>query len=266
MNTLYVAGDSFATISKLQVEGSSWSEMLAKELKSELENVSRSGASHLSIAIQLDYITNVCQWDDYVIIVLTDNFRKTLPVKDDTLGYQENRNLLSRHDLNPNQKNISKVDFTSKPYYSTTTVFNSIYYDYLKKYYDFDLQLFEDIYVMTGILSKALKKTNNLYVCLGGFGGFVDEIYNSKVANVAESVFRSEKYTLLNITSNENLLNISHDTFGLSKNQFINLTHKQMLNFGRCSASCNHLSIDAHAKIFRIIHSHIMKNTVQTHK
>ena len=66
-NKLYIAGDSFASLSKNQSEGSSWSEILSNDLNLDLCTIARPAASNFSIALQIEWIIEKVKSNDLVI-------------------------------------------------------------------------------------------------------------------------------------------------------------------------------------------------------
>jgi hypothetical protein len=78
MQKLYIAGDSFASLANNQPIGNSWSEILANDLGLDLINVARPAASNFSIALQIQWIIEKITPDDFLIVFLTDNYRKTV--------------------------------------------------------------------------------------------------------------------------------------------------------------------------------------------
>jgi hypothetical protein len=215
MSTLYVAGDSYATVSNNQESGTSWSEILGKLLNVPLINLSRSAASNVSIAIQIDWIINKCNTDDYVVVLLTDRYRKTLPR---TINELDRNNLLLYHSLHKLQLPPPGLVFSKEPILENTLIQRSEYKDFYLKYFNADLQQFEDEYVLTGAFTKLLRKTQKLLVCSGGFDSSM---------------------------INEELLKVDHETFCLSTDNFIHFSSKKMLRLGASPMSGNHMDIYA---------------------
>jgi hypothetical protein len=77
---LMVAGCSFSAVSKTHL-GTHWSELIAKDLGWDLENLARRGCSNGGIRLQIDEI--ICQRPDFAIIGPTFHDRTEIPV----LGY-----------------------------------------------------------------------------------------------------------------------------------------------------------------------------------
>ena len=78
MKKLMVAGCSFSSVSKT-LPGTSWSEILAKQLGWELVNLSRPGCSNGGIRIQIEEIRR--QRPDFAIITPTFWDRMEIPAR-----------------------------------------------------------------------------------------------------------------------------------------------------------------------------------------
>jgi hypothetical protein len=229
MSRLYVAGDSFASLSKNQEIGVSWSELLAKELCCELVNISRPGASNESICIQLDWITKRVTDNDFVIILLTDSFRKTLVLPGSDIS---SKHLLNYHSLHKEQKYLGEDIFSDDPLINVYTHnnANTEYSKYFfKNMYNYTYQKYLDTTLITGSLTKLKSITDNFLVVSNGFN---DEIYSSPCQ-------------------------VTFDLFCINKSQFLDLSSSKMLKLGIDSKSYNHLSYDGHKKVFRLIYKSI---------
>ncbi len=227
MAKLYIAGDSFATLSKSQPVGSSWSELLAKELNLELVNISKSGASNESICIQLDYIANSISPNDKVICFLTDSFRKTLTYSDKDLS---TKHLLEFHSLHKNQNYTGDIKFQDESFIESYTHINcSRFKDakfYFKTFYNYTHQKWLDITLIIGVLTKLKTVTDNFLIVSGGFN---DLVYTDKEFNV------------------------TNNTFLLDSKNFLKLSSSELLKTSVERGSCNHISLIGHQKIFRLI-------------
>lgn len=177
---LFIAGDSFASLSPKQEKGASWSERLAANLDSELVNISRPGASNTTIAIQIDWITSQIQSNDYIVVLLTDRYRQTLPNPNNPTV--SDKPLLERHSVHYSQLPYDGIEY-SDPAELTSSLMSTFHpetQDYYKNWFDPELVHFQDKMIITGALSFLLKKSTNLLVVSGGFGlGSSSEITNT---------------------------------------------------------------------------------------
>jgi hypothetical protein len=227
MSKLYIAGDSFATLSKTQPLGVSWSELLAKELNLELVNVSRVGASNESICIQLDYITERVLKDDLVVCLLTDSFRKTLPssYKDLTKNH-----LLQYHSLHEDQNYIGDIVFQDEIYIEPYTHLNCTKSKdaefYFKTFYNHTYQKWLEVNLITGMLAKLKSATDSFILCSGGFD---DKIYS------------------------DNIYPVTNTTFLIEEKNFLHLSSSKILKLHSDAESCNHMSVLGHQTVFRLI-------------
>jgi hypothetical protein len=224
MNKLYIAGDSFASLSITQENGVSWSEILASKLELELVNVAIAGCSNFSIAIQLDWITQQATKDDAVIIMLTDHYRKTLVNSTD--AKIDSTPLLLHHLFHHKQRvQIELSDTILK----ATTIINadSNERDFYKKWFHPVVQEFEDTLVITGALTKLSSVTTNYIVCLGGFG---NQVYTDKTND-----------------------SITHDTFFIKEHNFLKLSSKQLMNMAENDIAINHMDELLHKKVAALI-------------
>lgn len=224
MPKLFVAGDSFASISKSQDIGCSWSELLAKELNAELVNVSRPGTSNESISIQIDYISERISKDDFLIVFLTDSFRKTFPKSDRDLS---EKHLLQYHSLHTSQTFLGENIFAENSALNVYTHLNATgeYKNYFKTFYNYQYQKYIDTTLLTGALAKLKKKTEKFLVFSGGFN---DEVY-------------SKPYP------------VSAEMFLLDQSNFHDLSSSKILKLTNEPKSINHICYLGHQKIFRYI-------------
>jgi hypothetical protein len=227
--SLYVAGGSFASLANNQTEGTSWSEILGNLLNTQMFNVARPAASNVSISIQLDWIINRCTDQDYIVVLLTNSFRKTLPTILDRLDREK---LLTYHTIHESQRTNTDLNFSSKPILENTTMVRPEYKDFYSKYFNSDLQQFEDEYILTGAFTKVLKKTQKLLVCSCGYD-----------------------QTSLYDTHETDPGNVNRDMFCLPEINFIDLPSVQMLKFGADKTVINHLDSVGHAKVARIFYT-----------
>ena len=228
MNKLYIAGDSFATLSITQENGVSWSEILASKLGLELVNVAIAGCSNFSIAIQLDWITQQATKDDAVIIMLTDHYRKTLVNSTD--AKIDSTPLLLHHLFHHKQRvQIELSDIILK----ATTIINadSNERDFYKKWFHPVVQEFEDTLVIIGALTKLSSVTNNYIVCLGGFG---NQVYDANDT-------------------------ISHKTFFIKESNFLKLSSKQLSNMAENDIAINHMDELLHKKVAGVLYKKYLK-------
>ena len=228
MNKLYIAGDSFATLSITQENGVSWSEILASKLGLELVNVAIAGCSNFSIAIQLDCITQQATKDDAVIIMLTDHYRKTLVNSTD--AKIDSTPLLLHHLFHHKQRvQIELSDIILK----ATTIINadSNERDFYKKWFHPVVQEFEDTLVIIGALTKLSSVTNNYIVCLGGFG---NQVYDANDT-------------------------ISHKTFFIKESNFLKLSSKQLSNMAENDIAINHMDELLHKKVAGVLYKKYLK-------
>lgn len=230
MGCLYVAGDSFASLAYNQPLGNSWTEILAKKLDLELVNAARPAASNLSIAIQLDWITNRVTTDDFTVIFLTDNYRKTMV----DLGIEEEPrgHLLEYHSLHEQQRKSDHIDYHPTPKVITATFLNAVgeMRDFYKTWFDVDFQSIEDSLLLTGAFTKLNNKTSRFLVCSGGID---NHVYESKPRIV------------------------DHTTFCIKQENYFKLPSKVLLNMTEKSAYINHLDDITHSKIATILHSKV---------
>lgn len=173
MSTLYIAGDSYASLANNQTIGDSWSELLAKALNADLVNVARPAASNFSIAIQIDWITNRIQSDDYVAIFLTDCYRESLP--NQTIPISEPiKPLIERFSVHPLQRPYEGITYSDSEElvsasFVTKPPFDKEYREFYKKWFDPELASFKNRMVIVGALSFLSAKTTKYVVCAGGF-------------------------------------------------------------------------------------------------
>lgn len=224
MPKLYVAGDSFACMSKSQDVGCSWSELLAKELGIELVNLSRPGTSNESICIQIDYISEKISVDDFLIVFLTDSFRKTFPEPNRDLS---EKHLLQYHSLHPSQNFLGDDIFDSEPSLNVYTHLNAKdeFKTYFKTFYNYHYHKYIDATLITGALAKLKTKTDKFIVFSGGFN---DEVYTKPY-------------------------HVSGETFLLERSNFHDLSSSKIMKLTKDPNSINHICYLGHQKIFRYV-------------
>lgn len=168
MNRLYIAGGSFATLSKNQPIGSSWSEILAEQYDLKLVNVSRVAASNFSIAIQLDWISNRIKENDLVIVLLTDHTRLTLVDLD--VEKENKTHLIEYHSVYETQRISEEVNLSTNPRLMCATIHHSgKTKSFYRDWFDIEVQEFQDRLVLTGALANLAQKTKKFLVCKGGY-------------------------------------------------------------------------------------------------
>ena len=229
MPKLYVAGDSFACLSRTQDIGSSWSELLAVELNHELVNISRPGTSNESICIQIDWIANEVCIDDFIVIMLTDSFRKSFVNPDINLT---EKHLLTYHSLHEGQRYLGEDIFQNEPYINVYTHLNAKTEDakfFFKNMYNYTYQKYLDITLISGALVKLKTKTDKFLVVSGGFN---DEIYTKPY-------------------------HVTSDTFAINNSQFLDLSSSKILRISNDPKSYNHICIEGHKKISSLIYKFI---------
>ena len=229
MKRLFVAGDSFASLCRIQEPGNSWSEILASKLEAELINLARPGASNTAIAIQIDYITEKVDIDDYVVVFLTSHNRATLPNNTITT----NKPLLERFDVAPNQVPYSGIEYSN-----TKSLITSLFTDdsahketqeYYKKYFDPDLAYFTDRMIIAGAMKLLSDKNDNFIVLSGGF----------------------------KVGSSRLNLELSANEIGLNEHHFINHTWSRMLGIGENADYVNHMNDVAHSYLASFLYKKI---------
>lgn len=216
MKKLYVAGDSFASLAKNQPIGNSWSEILANDFDYELINVARPAASNFSIALQIDWIIDRITQDDFLVVFLTDHYRKTL-VDLDTKK-DSSKHLLEYHSIHEEQRANDTLQYSSKPRLIATTIHHQgKIKEYYRDWFDVDVQQVEDRLVLTGIFAKLMTITDKFLVCKGGYGAEKDCT--------------------------------SHKTFCIKKHQFVNYTSKFLVGLTEPTDYINHLDDLTHQKL-----------------
>jgi len=234
---LYVAGDSFASICKNQDVGKSFSEILARQLNCELINVSRPAASNTSIAIQVDYISQHIEQDDYCIILLTNHYRATLP--DTTIV--SNKNLLERHSVYYDQIPYKGINFSEKPELISSMLHHKDTKDFYKKYFDVELFYFKDKMMVTGCLTFLKQKTEKFLVLSGGFGLSDNPNSNS-------------------IKSKNNFNDVYAKDFCLTDKNFLNITSSYLYLLGDNDNFCNHLDDTTHVILANMLYKKLIEN------
>ncbi len=215
MQKLYVAGDSFASLAKNQPVGNSWSEILASNLNAELVNVARPAASNFSIALQIEWITERITADDFLIVFLTDHYRKTL-VNLDT-EKDETKHFLEYHSIHDEQRPADGINYSSEPRLIASTIrHKGRTKEYYRDWFDVDIQQVEDRLILTGVFAKLSTVTDRFLVCKGGYG--------------------KEKDCT------------SHKTFCIKKHQFVNYTSNFIFQLCESTNYINHLDDITHQK------------------
>ncbi len=216
MQKLYVAGDSFASLAKDQPVGNSWSEILAEKLGATLVNVARPAASNFSVALQIEWIIDRITPDDFLIVFLTDHYRKTL-VNLDT-EKDETKHLLEYHSIHEDQRPTDSVNYSSEPRLIASTIHHTgRTKEYYRDWFDVDIQQVEDRLILTGVFAKLSTVTDKFIVCKGGYG-------------------REKDCT-------------GHKTFCIKKHQYVNYTSKFMSQLSESTKYINHLDDITHQKL-----------------
>lgn len=212
MQKLYVAGDSFASLSNIQPVGNSWSEILANDLSLDLINVARPAASNFSIALQIEWIIDRITPDDFLIVFLTDHYRKTL-VNLDT-EKDENKHPLEYHSMHDEQRPSTILQYSSEPRLIASTIHHQgRTKEYYRDWFDVEIQAIEDRLILTGVFAKLSTVTDKFVVCAGGYD------------------------------------DVTHQTFCIQERQFVDYTSKFMLGLSEASNYINHLDDMTHKKL-----------------
>ena len=229
MSRLFIAGDSFASFAKDQPIGNSWSEILASKLGLDLYNLARPGASNFSIALQVDWITDHFSEGDYVIIYLTDCYRKLLV--DLNVERDTNKHILETQNLHRLQRSGNVLTHSENPrLINGTFITEGREKEYFKNWFDPELQFIEDRLLITGSISKLSKLTNRFFVCRGGFG--------------TKSPYFGKKIQYQKVNDN-----IDHTTFCIEPEQYVSYTSEYLITFSEKTSYINHLDDMAHRKV-----------------
>jgi hypothetical protein len=224
MQKLYIAGDSFASLANNQPVGNSWSETLANDLSLDLINVARPASSNFSIALQIEWIIDRITPDDFLIVFLTDHYRKTLVDLD--IKKDDNKHILEYHSIHDEQRPSTVLQYSSKPRLIASTIHHQQYEKYYRDWFDVEIQEIEDRLILTGVFAKLSTVTDKFIVCTGG--------YNS-IKNYGKSHDKKEYAT--------------HNTFCIQKHQFVKYTSKFMVALSESSNYVNHLDDMTHKKL-----------------
>jgi hypothetical protein len=215
MQKLYIAGDSFASLANNQPVGNSWSEILASDLSLDLINVARPASSNFSIALQIEWIIDRITLDDFLIVFLTDHYRKTL-VDLDTKK-DDNKHLLEYHSIHDEQRSSTILQYSLEPRLMASTIHHQgKTKEYYRDWFDVEIQEIEDRLILTGVFAKLSTVTDKFIVCIGGYG---------------------DKDST------------THQTFCIQEQQFVNYTSKFMLGLSESSNYINHLDDMTHKKL-----------------
>jgi hypothetical protein len=235
MPTLYIAGDSYASIANNQAIGDSWSELLAKALNAELVNLARPAASNFYIAIQIEWILNRIQPDDYIAIFLTDCHRDSLP-NQNILNSSIGKPLIERYSVHPLQRPYEGITYSEpeelvNARYVTHTAFDKENQDFFKKWFDDELACFKNRMVITGALSLIATKTAKYVVCAGGFETLPDnKAITGEALNLSPKNFcEVTRNWLDNASASVNYINHIDESTHI---QLANLLYKKIKNIG----------------------------------
>ncbi len=229
MQKLYIAGDSFASLAKDQPVGNSWSEILASNLNAELVNVARPAASNFSIALQIEWIIERITADDFLIVFLTDHYRKTLVNLDTEID--GTKHLLEYHSIHNEQRPNVNINYSSEPRLIASTIHHEgRTKEYYRDWFDVDIQQVEDRLLLTGIFAKLSTVTDKFLVCKGGYGADKDCT--------------------------------SYKTFCIKKHQFVNYTSNFMTMLSEPTLYINHLDDLTHQKLAVLLNKKYRSNYV----
>ena len=222
MNKLYIAGDSFASLANNQPVGNSWSEILASDLSLDLINVARPASSNFSIALQIEWIIDRITPDDFLIVFLTDHYRKTLV----DLGTKkdDNKHFLEYHSIHNEQRPSTVLQYSSNPRLIASTIHHTgRTKEYYRDWFDVEIQEIEDRLILTGVFTKLSTITDKFIVCTGGYD------------------------------------DATHQTFCIKEQQFVNYTSKFMLGMSESSDYINHLDDMTHKKLAVLLKRKVRK-------
>jgi hypothetical protein len=227
MQKLYIAGDSFASLANNQPVGNSWSEILANDLGLDLINVARPGCSNFSIALQIEWIIDRITPDDFLIVLLTDHYRKTLVNLD--VEKDDNKNVLEYHSLHDEQRPSTILQYSSNPRLIASMMHHQgRTKEYYRDWFDVEIQAIEDRLILTGVFAKLSIVTDKFIVCTGG--------YNFANNDNPNRYYKKEE-------------DVNHQTFCIQEHQFVNYTSKFMLGLSESSNYINHLDDMTHKKL-----------------
>jgi hypothetical protein len=225
MQKLYIAGDSFASLANNQPVGNSWSEILANDLGLDLINVARPASSNFSIALQIEWITDRITPDDFLIVFLTDHYRKTLVNLD--VKKDENKNILEYHSIHDEQRPSTILQYSSEPRLMASTIHHQgRTKEYYRDWFDVEIQEIEDRLILTGVFAKLSTVTDKFIVCAGAY---------DFIKNYEKSHDKKE--------------DVTHKTFCIQEHQFVNYTSKFMTGLSESSNYVNHLDDMTHKKL-----------------
>jgi len=235
-HNLFVAGDSFASLDVTQPIGKNWSEILAEKTNSDLINVSRPAASNFAIALQIEWINQHINKNDYVVIFLTDHYRKTLV--DLNVETEKDKNLLEIQGQHHRQPKSSVLNYSNNIRLMSSMFVNQDERtkEYYRDWYDADIQEVEDRLVITGALARLSVKTEKFLVCKGGFGFKDGRTITSRIRTLQSTVTVESE--------------IDHSTFSIKKEQFVaNCTSHFLTSLSEYSTYVNHMDDITHAKL-----------------
>jgi hypothetical protein len=227
MQKLYIAGDSFASLANNQPVGNSWSEILANDLGLDLINVARPASSNFSIALQIEWIIDRIRTDDFLIVFLTDHYRKTLVNLD--IEKDDNKHILEYHSLHDEQRPSTILQYSSEPRLISSTIHHQgRTKEYYRDWFDVEIQAIEDRLILTGVFAKLSTVTDKFIVCTGG--------YRRSGPHFANTDYHKKE-------------DVNHQTFCIQKHQFVNYTSTFMLGLSESSNYINHLDDMTHKKL-----------------
>ncbi len=243
MQKLYIAGDSFASLSNIQPIGNSWSEILANDLGLDLINVARPASSNFSIALQIDWIIDRITPDDFLIVFLTDHYRKTLVDLD--IKKDDNKHILEHHCLHGEQRPSTILQYSSEPRLIASTIHHQgRAKEYYRDWFDVEIQEIEDRLILTGVFAKLSTVTDKFIVCTGGYDFVKNDTWMKTWMKARKSGMPGP-----HLKRSDKKEDVTHQTFCIQEHQFVNYTSKVMLGLSEPSNYINHLDDMTHKKL-----------------
>jgi hypothetical protein len=242
MKKLYIAGDSFASLSNIQPVGNSWSEILASDLSLDLINVARPASSNFSIALQIEWIIDRITPDDFLIVFLADHYRKTLVDLD--IKKDDNKHILEHHSLHGDQRPSTILQYSSKPRLiaSAAGTHHQKYKKYYRDWFDVEIQKIEDRLILTGVFAKLSTITDKFIVCAGGYDfvqndadAYLKALHSGGTSPYSKHCDKEE--------------GVTHQTFCIQEHQFVNYTANFLSQLSEPIEYINHLDDITHKKL-----------------
>jgi hypothetical protein len=242
MQKLYIAGDSFASLSNIQPVGNSWSEILANDLGLDLINVARPASSNFSIALQIEWIIDKITPDDLLIVFLTDHYRKTLVNLD--IKKDDNKHILEYHSMHDEQRPSTVLQYSSEPRLIASTIHHQHYKEYYRDWFDIEIQEIEDRLILTGVFAKLSTVTDKFIVCTGGYDFVKNDSWMKAWMKARKSGMPGPQ--LKRCDKKED---VTHQTFCIQEHQFVNYTSNFMSQLSEPTEYINHLDDMTHKKL-----------------